>query len=288
MDASTLAVVEAASGPNPSRTEEQLIAIQIAATDPFSPWAMPFWQDDPRLRRRVLLASAPLDWPLGEATCPSRPDAHRLDETALLSLIGGLEPAPPTQFSIEAAATTLNGVYRFVRSGIWEEPRPSRTVRALQGSVERAVENVAPSVGQPPPVLRVVLCLTIRGEDILKRSGAATDRFHERLPPDDEPADETDDALQVREPTVTSGRDLLGFGGFRAAASETRWDDDERMARLQLERDHALHELTGDATRNHMRRTWALAQGLRLLNALRDARVPSIKAWATGSPRTLL
>ena len=89
MDASTaLAVSGASSNPNRSRTEEQYLATQIAASDPFSPWAMPFWQDDPRLRRRVLLASALLDWPLAESISPSNHDAYRLDEAAFLNLTG--------------------------------------------------------------------------------------------------------------------------------------------------------------------------------------------------------
>ena len=270
------AALGAAFDPNPSRTEEQFIATHIAARDPFSPWAMPFWQDDRRLRRRVVLASVRLDWPLGESISPSSPDASRLDETALLSLIGELEPGSPPQFSIEAAATTLNAVDRFVCSGTWEEQRPSRTVRALQGSVERAVANVAPSVGRPPRTLAVAECLTVRGEDILKGSGTATDRMHQRLPP----PTEADVALRVREPTATDARDLLGFGTVRADTSEPRWDDDERVARLQFERDLALGEPTSDGTRNRMRRTEALGHGLRLLNALQGAHASSLTGWA--------
>jgi hypothetical protein len=278
MDASTsFTAFGAASNPDPSRTDEQFIATQIAASDPFSPWAMPFWQDDLRLRRRVLLASARLDWPLAESISRSSPDAYRLDETALLSLIGELDPGSPPQFTIEAAATTLNAVDRFTCSGTWEEQRPSRTVRALQGSVERAVENVAPSVSKPPTMLAVAVCLTVRGEDILKGSGAATDRLQERLPP----ATETDVALGVRERTVTDARDLLGYGAVRGETSEPRWDEDERVARLQFERDLALGEPTGDGTRNRMRRTAAIAHGLRLLNALPRAHASSITGWAT-------
>jgi len=279
MDASALfAALGAAFTSNPSRTEEQFIATRIAVRDPFSPWATPFWHDDRRLRQRVLLASVRLDWPLGESIAPSSPGASRLDETVLLSLIGDLEPGSPPQFSIEAAAATLNAVERFVCSGTWEEQRPSPTVRALQWSVERAFANVAPSVGRPPPMLAVAECFAVRGEDILKGSGIATDRMHQRLPP----ATEAEDvALRDREPTATDARDLLGFGTVRADTSEPRWDDDERMARLQFERDLALGEPTPDRTRNRMRRTEALAHGLSLLNALQRAHASTITGWAT-------
>ena len=270
-------VLQVAFGPNPSRRDEQLIACRVAARDPFSAWASPFWQDDARLRRRVLLASARLDWPLAEPVSPPDGGTSRVDETVLLSLLDGLGPASPPPFSVEAAVTTLNAADGFVRTGSWSMRRPPREVRALQRAVERAAGNVAPSAGELPTMLAVAICLTVRGEDVLETSGAATDRLHERLPP----AVETDIALPAAEPAVADARDLLAYGTLRGKNSEPRWDDDERAARLQFERDLALREPTGDSTRRRMRRTRVLVRGLRALESVQRAQESGIRTWAT-------
>lgn len=256
-------VLQVASGPNPTRREEQVIACRVAARDPFSAWASPFWQDDARLRRRVLLASTRLDWPLAEPISPAG-ETSPVDETALLSLLDGLRPASPPAFSIEAAVTTLNTVDSFVRTGSWNMRRVPRRIRALQRGVERAAANVAPSASRSPTMLDVAVYLRVRGEDVLNTSGAATDRLHERLPPAAAP----DVGLPAVGPATAGARDLLAYGTLRGENANSRWDDDERAARLQFERDLAIRDTTGDGTRRRMWRTRVLVRGLPVLQRL--------------------
>ena len=277
MDELLLSTVrQVASGPNPSRSEEQLIALRVAARDPFSAWASPFWEDDARLRRRVLLASVRLDWPLAESISPAG-DTSRVDETVLLSLLDGLGPPSPPPFSVEAAVTTLNAVDGFVRTGSWNMRRVPREIRALQRGVERAAGNVAPIASKSPTMPAVAICLTVRGEDVLNTSGAATDRLHERL----HPSMATDVALPAIELAVAGTRDLLAYGTLRDENAEPRWDDDERAARLQFERDLAIREPIGDGARRRMRRTRVLVRGLRALQGLQRPHQARIRTWAT-------
>jgi hypothetical protein len=267
-------VLQVASGRNPTRCEEQLVALRVAARDPFSAWASPFWQDDARLRRRVLLASARLDRPLAEPISPAG-DTSPIDETVLLSLLDGLGPASPPPFSVEAAVTTLNAVEGFVRTGSWSVRRVPREIRALQRGVERAAGNVAPTASRSPGMLAVVVCLSVRGEDVLNASGAATDRLHERLPP----ATASDAALPAVGPAAAGARDLLAHGTLRGENAAPRWDD-ERAARLQFERDLAIREPIGDGTRRRIRRTRVLVRGLPVLQRLQHAHQARIRAWA--------